>query len=567
MWNLCLVSVASQVYHTWSQCLSPEHSASNDIRAHASVLFQSSQALVHYEGMISVLDDKAQIAQEERHELDDDYLYVTSALPSNGTLKTHNETSKTERSVDLPKENNKKHGEGALDMHRQHKKRHKRHRVHKAFVHGDREGVDRRPSHHNDHHHVSAPHTIATVIALMLMGMMAMSVSVFYLVNYPDEDIQQVTWTILSSTISLFCAVLIFSALKCIIELLLGERVGLHSHRLKPDGTLVVSSFVHFIMTFILTQVLVVVHREQKFSLQAWAQIGGHITAFAAIDAFGNLMHYSFSSTWLKGLLLLVLALFVMWGLSTFARCMRVWLEPKSKEKQIFFHEECDDAGCDSMSLAMGFLISLLVRQTTTGHLPPIHGSPRDKMWTEILQLFSWATAFILALVILTYLAHDVLKESSANRASYWARLGQSTLSMSAGWCLLSWGQWFFWSSIGERMGEADKMEARMLMAIAFSVLVFAFIFIFDFIADRIDFQSGVRALISTMALLLGLAWEAVFTLAIESICENYIKHPAQYIYCELGLTFGLCSVVLPAWVMYVIPQAEEGKYLVEEQM
>merc|ERR1719161_2118419 len=105
-----------------------------------------------------------------------------------------------------------------------------------------------------------------------------------------------------------------------------------------------------------------------------------------------------------------------------------------------------------------------------------------------------------------------------------------------------------------------------MLMAIAFSVLVFAFIFIFDFIADRIDFQSGVRALISTMALLLGLAWEAVFTLSIESISGHYAQHPAEYIYCELGMTFILCGIVLPAWVMYFLPKAEEGLFLAEEQ-
>merc|ERR1719327_587154 len=103
-----------------------------------------------------------------------------------------------------------------------------------------------------------------------------------------------------------------------------------------------------------------------------------------------------------------------------------------------------------------------------------------------------------------------------------------------------------------------------MIMAIAFSALVFSCIFIFDFIADYIVIQSRPRALISTMALLLGLAWEAVFTLAIESISGNY-KNPAEYIYCELGLTFCLCGLVLPAWVMYIIPKVEEVADVVEE--
>merc|ERR1719443_1863675 len=126
---------------------------------------------------------------------------------------------------------------------------------------------------------------------------------------------------------------------------------------------------------------------------------------------------------------------------------------------------------------------------------------------------------------------------------------------MSAGWCLLSRGQWLFWSSVGEAMGEADKMQARMIMAICFSALVFSSIFLFDFIADHYVTQSGLRTLISTMALLLGLAWEAVFTLSIESIAGHYTGHPGQYIWCELGLTFVLCGTVLPAWLMYFVPK------------
>lgn len=530
---------------------------------------------MQYDGMMSqyqslpVLEDSDH-ARNDHHRLDDDdELYGISTLALRSSSKSQPPSS--DFSQKGSEEESDENGAGApdMDVQREVSNAPDRHQVHKSFVHGRPSDADPQPA-YSYRLHVSHPSTIATAIALMLVGMMAMGISIFYLVNYPDEDIQQVTWTILSSTISLFCAVLIFSALKCVIEIFLGERVGLHSHSMKPDWTLVVSSSVHFIIMFVLFQALVVAYREKNFSLIAWAEIGGHITAFAAIEAFGNLMHYSFSANWLQGFFLVGSVFLVLWGLSSLAQYVRVGLQPESKEQQIVFHEKCDAAGRESLSLVVGFLVSLLVRQMITGHLPPIHGSPRHKTQMQIWQLFGCSTAFIITLVALTYLTRDRL-ESSKGLSNNWGflswGLAQSTLSMSAGWSLLSWGQWLFWSSIGESMGEADKMEARMIMAIAFSALVFSSIFIFDFIADHIAIQAGMRALISTMALLLGLAWEAVFTLAIESICDHYIEHPAQYIYCELGLTFCLCGVVLPAWVMYFIPRAEEGLFLLEEEM
>lgn len=451
--------------------------------------------------------------------------------------------------------------------------------VRKSFVHGGDAGEDHEKgrgddedhetgqtedAHHHQHQH-SPPSTTSTVIALMLVGMVAVVMSILYLVNYPHKNIQQVTWTILSSTISLFCAVLIFSALKAVMGMYLSER-GIHSHNSKPDLTTTLISFVEFIFTFVLCQILMVLHRHRHYRLTAWATIGGHVTAFAAIECFGNLYHYSFSSSWRRGCLLVLLAFVVMWSLSSFASYVRsTYFSPESKPQQQLFEQECDDAGSEYVSLIIGLLISLLVRHMITGHLPPVHGSPRNKSQAEIWQLFAWATGLVVMMVMFTYAAHGELRKK--HQAGSLVHLAQYTLSMSAGWCLLSWGQWLFWSSIGEYMSEPDKMLARMVMAIAFSALVFSFIFIFDLIASDYCTQFGMRAIISTMALVLGLAWEAVFTLSIESISGHYLDFPTQYIWCELGLTFCLCIVVLPAWVWYFLPRAEEAKLLAEEQM
>lgn len=580
MWPLHLVVVALQAFFTWSQCPSLSSSLPRSPWMDDSKYSSQSQALLQYDRVMSlyqtipVLKD-IDYAKDDLHGLDDDYLYGASALTSTTRSKSAHGTPSAQPEDQEGSHDSEHSSEDDAETHDEEhdeepeenasedrravmaKRLHGHLKAHRTFVHGRHE--------HDMHSAHTLPSTTSTVIALMLVGMMAMGMSLFYLVNYPDEDIQQVTWTILSSTISLFCAVLIFSALKAVMGMCLGERVGGHSH--KADWTTVVFSFIHFILTFALNQLLVVLHREKNFPLKAWATIGGHITAFAGIEAFGNLWHNSFSGSWQQGFLLIVLAALVIWSLSVLASYLRTGLIPKTKEQQELFSEVCDDAGREYVALILGLLVSMLVRHMITGHLPPIHGSPRNKSQMEIWLLFFWSVGFMFALVLYSYMARETLRGSGkAGTKQSLAHLAQNVLSMCGGWCLLSWGQWLFWSSVGESMGETDKMQARMIMAIAFSAVVLSSIFIFDFIADHYATQSGLRALISTMALLLGLAWEAVFTLSIESISGHYIEYPAQYIWVELGLTLILCGVVLPAWVMYFLPKAEEGKFLAEEQ-
>ncbi|CAL1155917.1 unnamed protein product [Cladocopium goreaui] len=41
--------------------------------------------------------------------------------------------------------------------------------------------------------------------SFMLMGMFFFTMVIFYLVNYPDDDIKRYSWSIINTTISIFC--------------------------------------------------------------------------------------------------------------------------------------------------------------------------------------------------------------------------------------------------------------------------------------------------------------------------------------------------------------------------
>lgn len=589
---LVRVFVASQHFYTWSLDPSVSCDASFAINDCEGWMEEPPQALLQRGRFISqnrtvpVLTDSADFSRDKSHGLanqDVDGKLQQRESPKFGQMskifgsnqpevKVHgadNEERSEHRGEDSKQPDVEDHG-AHIEEQGEHAGKEKDQNVephrstfHKTFVHGRHDGDVHGDGHQVDaqHDHPHYPSTTSTVIALMLVGMMAMGMTIFYLVTHPHRSIQKVTWTILSSTISLFCAVLIFSALKAVIGMCLGEKVGIHSHHLKPDWAMTVFSLGEFIFTFVLCQILMVLHRNMHYRLVGWAKIGGHMTAFAAIEFFGNVYHYSFSSSWPSGCILVLLASSVMCGLSAITNYVRnTYFSPESKQQRDLFIEEGNDSGSEHVSLTIGLLISLLIRHMITGHLPPVHGSPRNKTQAEIWQLFACAIGLILMLVIFTFVAGVELqdKEQSQSLSGSSIQIAQYVVSMSAGWCLLSWGQWLFWSSVGEHMSESDKMQARMFMAIACSGLVFSFIFIFDVIGAK--FASKMSAINSTMALLLGLAWEAVFVLSIESISGHYIEHPTQYIWCEVGLTVTVCVVVLPVWWWRILPKAEEAK-------
>ena len=60
-------------------------------------------------------------------------------------------------------------------------------------------------------------------IACMLLGSVAFVMLLFYVVNWPDDDIRLYAWTIISTTLSIFTAVLAFSGVRVLTEMWMPE--------------------------------------------------------------------------------------------------------------------------------------------------------------------------------------------------------------------------------------------------------------------------------------------------------------------------------------------------------
>eukprot|EP00747_Dinoflagellata_sp_TGD_P103083 gnl/TRDRNA2_/TRDRNA2_168855_c0_seq4.p1 gnl/TRDRNA2_/TRDRNA2_168855_c0~~gnl/TRDRNA2_/TRDRNA2_168855_c0_seq4.p1 ORF type:complete len:543 (-),score=45.52 gnl/TRDRNA2_/TRDRNA2_168855_c0_seq4:142-1770(-) len=416
---------------------------------------------------------------------------------------------------------------------------------------GSDEQADGSDSGHAAHHR---PSRSATVIAVMLLGFVTLTMSIFYLTNFPKRAIRDSTWKLLSYMISLFCAVLIFAGLKDAMCYLFGEAKG--DHHSPPDLKTIGLSFVRLMLLWSTVEVMLLHYRHKLLPLKAWGNIGAHVVGFAAIDFFGDVQHYDpFPGHVMLCFLAVIIAFLGMGCLSLLGAALRrALLDEKGFDDLDEQRRETED---EMTFIATGMLLSLVIRFMITGHLPPTHGAPRDKTSREVGLLLGASAVLFLMLVIVSRLLHRLSESETVRRSVV---ICQGTLAMTLGWCLVSWAQWTFWyATDGKGMGQSDKMAARMLMAVSDSVIAVVGICSIEFCKSRVGMDKTThKAVRQVLGLLLGLSWEGAFAQAEEGLGDKF-QDGGHHMLAVVGLSLSMCLVVLPAWALFILPRSQSG--------
>lgn len=458
-------------------------------------------------------------------------------------------------------------------------------------------------------------------IACMLLGSVAFVMLLFYVVNWPDDDIRLYAWTIISTTLSIFTAVLSFSGVRVLCDIWMPEEISHHFEcargyalfivcfavlqleaklmsgaycvcccpRDLEEETWVVAdamradhgqavqekqvrtrsghrsiAFIEGVEVFVEKRRLAM--ERTMVNLSAWSQLLAHFCGFAAIEAEGALQHMEwFASGPTTAFIAVVInqvSIGILFRLMDLFRMYTVTNE--TDERVVMLNEEIKEAENDIVSLASSFLMVQVFRFGFTGHMPNVEGheEPYVPMGITAMSLL-----FVVGCVgLLSSVLISCLPEVSS-RAQWLLEKFQNILGMIFAWSTL-------WSvSMFVRETETFTKilhtslypnERHLVAALFLSMCSLAVIRVLDIIQDMGASSPRIlQSMINVFSVLIGLSWEICFEGGLTELAEE-TSNPNRM---KLMFTVGAVAIVVPAWRMYVVKRVVDLKNKAKERM
>jgi len=385
---------------------------------------------------------------------------------------------------------------------------------------------------------------VGVSVAATLIGAVSFIMCLYYFLNWHDEDIQKFSWELLSSTISIFCAVLMFQAFNDLVEAYIIDAFHLSIYE---EAAL---DLGHFLFWYVSLQVslcklsgavggvdaikhLPFLEQEQdkdrrEVNLKCWSVLLAHLTGFASINAWGTVQHLPyFSSSPGRSFLSVPIALV---GQVCLQRITDFFRERISLDGDGFkdlyermWDEEAEEAENDVMGLTISFCLTNALRYTISGCFPNQEGKEEpggngcyeDSLYThtfeqkaqlQLLGLLFCFLIFMLRVCLPEWLFLEeeeeedsdedvgmeeptqsaILEQQEESKWEFWKRLFEgcfTSISMSFSWCAF-FGVQMVLAGFKTFQGEANAELSQVVLAISLSLSVFAFMVLLDKVAD-----------------------------------------------------------------------------------
>eukprot|EP00405_Crypthecodinium_cohnii_P014542 CAMPEP_0206444642 /NCGR_PEP_ID=MMETSP0324_2-20121206/15028_1 /ASSEMBLY_ACC=CAM_ASM_000836 /TAXON_ID=2866 /ORGANISM="Crypthecodinium cohnii, Strain Seligo" /LENGTH=548 /DNA_ID=CAMNT_0053912693 /DNA_START=189 /DNA_END=1835 /DNA_ORIENTATION=+ len=407
-------------------------------------------------------------------------------------------------------------------------------------------------------------------MSIMLLGSIAFMMGLFYLVNHPDPDMTKYSWQVISSTISIFSAVLLFQAINSMVE---------HALLDGADETReMVIGIAHFLVWYCLLQYTLAffsgaLHKnvsENDFEraecqLKCYAILLGHITGFAAINAFGNIQQMVSSSP---------AAAFAMVPISWLIIFMITQVADRIRDSyargddgivdkfETLWDEVTEETEDDVIGLAVSFLAAQAFRFWVGGILPNEEGEEPEESQSshsnsQVLVLY----AIGIILVGLDFLRMLYIKQTLPRLTPQLRNI----IMMVFSWCLYFGMDW--WLS-GNVFVENHGMTKEVVLALMVTGTAMSLIFVVDKIADLEStgesVDNALRAVVQALGILIGFGWEKSFDTAVAEVSEWTRVIPESV--TKLVLALLIVLLVVPAWRLYILPTIVLYEKMEEEE-
>jgi len=447
-------------------------------------------------------------------------------------------------------------------------------------------------------------------ISMMLLGCMGFMMANFYLINWPDEDIKRISWEVISSTISIFSAVLLFQACNKVLEYYiledlwiwyqlvidmmhmsawfvilqltlayfsgaLGEHHEVGKHRLSIMSAAATESMSDFRAKLQRENSAKEHFEAVEANVECYAILLGHITGFAAINAWGTLQQaVPRNLVWcgLVPVITLVGILCIYAGTDTL-REYKTLADDEEDEWEKLWDEEVAETEDDVMALAVSFLLVQVLRFGISGQLPNSEGEDEEgtqHSTRECGMLLLAAAAFgcfeILKITFRKAIRKALGQSASDGHAgaahgekedpSVWDRLNhvwiRDICAMCTAWSLHFAVDWFLTTNL-----DVEGAVSAVVCAVVVTCLALGLIFVLDKLADMEftddEVDAALRALITSLGILIGFSWERSFDAAVGGLAEQRAFGLAPPV-ITLLLAIILASMVVPAWKWYILP-------------
>jgi len=451
-------------------------------------------------------------------------------------------------------------------------------------------------------------------VAAMLCGAMTFAMAMFYLVNHPNSDMKRYAWQTMSSTISIFIAVLTFQGVNGMIkEFVIQEDTP-------NELGFWATTLVGFVQQWVwLGLLFVVLERcatsdaegdgwekeldEQdkaliELNMNFFATIFAHINGFAAINSFAELQQEElFKENFVTAFVMVPIALVYT---TIVFKCLDKYRERieessgKNEERSEIWNEGAEDAEDDIGSLAISFLWAQSIRYMVRGYMPNAEGvSTAPEKITMDEALMQFAICFVLAFGILivnksigdapSIFNFKQLSETEKKFAHFFSHI----LGMTFAWVLL-----YTTTEAVSHIDLNNPVLSKVIVALLVSVVAFIAISLLEVIEHKAEVEAAddikhgqVKAglqvednmkalgqLILSIGILIGFSWEKAFDEALDAISEvdaRLYQNGSTYGKSleNFSLTFILVLIVAPAWRLYIIPTVKRLEELYADQI
>jgi len=448
---------------------------------------------------------------------------------------------------------------------------------------------------------------VELIAAIMLLGSVTFVMSMFYLVNHKDEDIRKHSWNVISTTLSIFTAVLMFQGFDGFMDKMMGVEKKTHTSGGKKHGnhevgdatliTEVAASYCLFLLTFAILQsviailafkkskdpdmfmfmdmdedelitkdqesILIEFKKQQLLVMKSWAMLCSHICGFGAIHAGAEICQLEFFRQSMFTLVVCVLmqagALFSLFQVSD---SLRHWIGHGPEVE--LWDEVNEDAENDIASLSISYLWVFVLRMCIHDAGPhPVH----NKNLPCILFIASGCASAGTVVMVITYGKVSPLLAPDG----IWNRMllqCQMISAMCFSWCMYAAAQ-----AAMAQMPPVPGVVAldvdphgvpmTVMLASSLSLVGFSFIFVLDFIADLDATGATADRVIANMifgiGILVGFSWEHAFEVSVEVIAELTEEKGEWWpTNTKLCLALTLAAGIVPAWRKHILIKAIE---------